>query len=178
MSTQPPTPTFPIAESEEDKKVVAELNQVHEELRKNGVQPSSLALFFFDANEMVLGEVYREGELWGQEGERASFDPTEMVALKNPKRYTRMVFVDGSTGKVAIDFRISDFDFVRAGIIEIQPRGGFYFDWLDYVSQLSYCKAYLNFIEKRAVARAAQAGIVPAMPSAIAQLQDLERRRK
>ena len=166
MSTQEPTPLSP---SEQEAKIEAELKTAQEDLKKHGITAKALAILIMEPNEMLFGEVF-EGP--------SHLSSDAPICLKSPKRFSRMVFIDGQTGATQIQLRFSDFDFIHDGLIEVFPKGFFFLDWTDSISQLSYCRAYLNFLEGRVRARAAQAGVIPVGASALSQLHELQMRNK
>jgi hypothetical protein len=171
MSTQEPTQS---SQNGTEQRAELDLGAMHEELKKHGVDPDALFVATIESNEMFFGEMYRNETYYDDQKRHVSiFERGPFVTMKNPKRFSRMVFIDGNTGATQIQLRFSDFDFINDGLIEVRPRAAFFLDWLDFLSQASYCKAYLNFIEGRIRARAAHAGIVPAHPSALANIKDL-----
>lgn len=171
MPTLPPSTT---SQSEPDQiQLERMLDQLHEELKKNDVEPEALAVALLDAKEMIIGEVFEHDVYMesGIEGHGSFFEKGRFVTFKNPKRYTRLLLL-APNGEQNVSITISDFDNIDAGAIEVRPMGFFFLDWLNTVSQINYCRTYLNWFDGKRRAMAKAAGIEIASPTS---LQDLVR---
>jgi len=157
MPTNQPLPTFQI---EQLKK---QLEEMHSKLREEEIYPPALAVVLLSSTEMIFGEVLHDGryapETAATPGHGSLSSGSNFVQIKNPKRFTRYTRMSRETSEIAFEFRMADFDYVEAGVVEFKHQGGFFLDNLDEISQLNYCNAYLNFLEGRRRARAKDAGI-------------------
>jgi hypothetical protein len=138
-------------------RMASRIDEARFELTRLGVNVDDLVILFLGDNEMALGEY----------GNRAA-DPRPslleklppVIQLTNPKRLARLQMMDRTTGAIATDLRLSDFDFVTSGIIEFRHNGGFALSWIDEDSQVKYMSALAGFLESKKVSSAQEAGII------------------
>jgi hypothetical protein len=152
--------------------------ELHEKLKKEGVDPDALAVLRVMDQEMLIGEVGDHEHFLDANGGHGPFMGTRQeihVCLKNPKLIIRRVLSQQSTGALAIQTVFSDYDLLDEGYIEVVPKTFFFLDWLNYQSQINYCGAYFNFLEGRRLARAQAAGIQIAGPEALRELPKVGR---
>lgn len=167
MPTTPPTTPSPL-ETTNDAQLEETLKDMHEKLKGQGVSPDLLVVALLTSNDMVFGEV-ASGEGMEEDGE-SIMGRYEFVSIRNPKRLTRMVMLS-QRGEMNVQIVFSDFDFVNKGVVEVRPVGCFLLKWLDTVSQVNYCGAYLNFEEGRRLAMLEQRGITMASPGDLLKLR-------
>jgi hypothetical protein len=95
--------------------LTALLEAAHEALKEYSINASLLGVAIVGPTECYFGEISRLGELRG-----LTFE--EMVAIRDPKRISRVMSVGG--GRVNVDIPFSDFDMVLHGTIHVRPLGG------------------------------------------------------
>lgn len=167
MSTPQPTPSSPSAQP---STVEAELDKVHEDLKKFNVSAEALLVCQMSAQELILGEVYKLDDFVSPDPYAtvkenrvySVFEKQEFVAVKNPRRLVRTA--QQTPQGVVFTLIWADYDLVDEGVIEVRPQAVFFLSWLDAASQLRYCKGYLNWLEGRVKARAEASGIKLATP--------------
>jgi len=145
MDTLPPTPSSP----REPKP--PELEELHEDLRKNSIDPDRLAVLSIGQNEMIFGEV--QGDDYFYEGEPAGLLGDLLVAVKNPKRLVRFTGPGQAPGSVMSSLLLFNYDLIQQGVIEVQASAGFWLQWLDYPSQVAYCRLLSRWLQDQRKAK-------------------------
>jgi hypothetical protein len=175
MSTQQPSPSSP---NDQDSKLEAIVAEVHEKLRKEGVEPGALAVVRVSDQEMLIGEVFDHEKMMAdgpEAGHGSVMEERTFLGIKNPRLIIRRVLTHRETGALKIESVFSDYDMVDEGYVEVRPMSVFFLDWMNWQTQLNYCGNYLGFLEGRKLARAeaaaAAAGIKVVRPDALQNLQ-------
>jgi hypothetical protein len=170
MDTQQPSPSSP-----NGSQSTPELESVHEEMKKQGMNPEALVMCVVGQNESIFGEVYDFPSYLVEDPEThekvpaSIFEKGDVVAVKNPKRFIRMN-VQMGPGQMGFQLIFSDFDFIDGGVMEVKPTAAFFLSWLDADSQLRYCKAYLGWLDGKRKAQAKAAGLI--LPDSADGVQD------
>jgi hypothetical protein len=123
---------------------------MEKELEDKGVCTNLLGVVAV-GGEHILGEIV-ESSLCTTE----LFDK-EFLHIKNPKRFVRMQFQ--RNGAIMVDFLVGDLDLMDSGSIVVKPTLAYALIDQSDNTKYEFYKLYLNYLERRSQARAAEAGL-------------------
>lgn len=125
------------------------LKAIKDALKSKGVAVEDLAVLMIPGDQII-------GELVGESGPVCPVNRS--VKVKNPKRILREMM--RTNEGVVINFMVGDLDMVEEGMVFFHPHGGYRVDQISEDSQVHLLAIYADFMERKMMNKAKEAGLI------------------